>query len=64
MKIIGQNVKRLRQRRGWTQEALARKTGLHRVSLAQIERGAKGPSLEMLERLAGAFRVKPGRLLD
>ena len=64
VKVIGRNVKRERQRRGWTQAALARRAGVHRVSLAQIERAAKGPSLEMLARLARAFHVKPSRLLD
>ena len=64
VETIGRNVQRRRERRGWTQEELAARVGLHRVSLAQIERGRSRPSLDMLERLARALRVKPGRLLD
>jgi transcriptional regulator with XRE-family HTH domain len=61
---IGRNVARRRARRGWTQAALAARVRLHRVSLAQIERGTSRPSLQTLERLARALGVKPGRLLD
>ena len=55
---IGAQIKRLRERRGWTQTALADKVDLHRVSLAQLERGAKRPSLDMLERLAKALDIE------
>ena len=64
VKIIGQNVKRRRERRGWTQAKLAAKVRIHRISLARLEAGGKGPSWGLLERLAHALRVKPGRLLD
>jgi transcriptional regulator with XRE-family HTH domain len=64
VKMIGQNVKRRRERLGWTQGELADKVGIHRISVARIEAGAKGPSWSLFERLARALRVKPGRLLD
>jgi len=64
VKRIGQNVKRRRERRGWTQAELASKIGIHRISVARLEAGGKGPSWALLERLARALRVKPGRLLD
>jgi DNA-binding XRE family transcriptional regulator len=64
VETIGRNVKRQRERRAWTQERLAVKAGIHRVSLARIEAGTKTPSLDLLARLARALRVKPGRLLD
>jgi transcriptional regulator with XRE-family HTH domain len=57
-------IKRLRERRGLTQEALARKVGLHRVYLAQLEGQTKTPSLATLEKLAKALGVKVGRLLE
>jgi len=64
VKLIGQNIKRRRERHGWTQAELATKVGIHRISLARLEAGGKGPSWALLERLARAFGVKPGRLLD
>jgi len=39
------------------QEDLATKAHLHRVSLANIERGAKQPTLETLDRIARALDV-------
>ncbi len=56
-------LKRMRNKRGFTQEALARKGGVHRVYIAQIEAQTKTPSLGMLERLAKALGVKMTELL-
>ncbi len=69
IKRLGMNVKRLREEKGWTQEALAKKAGISRVYLAQIEGSAKKapirtPTLPMLEKLAKALKVKVGRLLE
>jgi DNA-binding XRE family transcriptional regulator len=50
--------------RGLTQEALAKKAGVHRVYVAQIEGQTKVPSVATLEKLAKALRVKVGRLLE
>lgn len=60
---LGMNVKRIREQRGWTQEALAEKAHVHRVYLAQIETGKKIPSIPTLEKLAKALKVKLGDLL-
>jgi transcriptional regulator with XRE-family HTH domain len=57
-------IKRLRERRRLTQEALAKRAGLHRVYLAQIEAGTKTPSIATLEKIAKALSVKVARLLE
>ena len=62
-KKLGMTLKRLRQKRGLTQEALAKKVKTHRVYIANIEAQTKTPSLAMLERLAKALRVKASELL-
>lgn len=62
--IIGRNVKRRRERRGWTQAELAAKVHIHRTSLARPEAGGKRPSWALLNRLARALQIRPGRLLD
>lgn len=45
----------LRERRGWTQEALARKTGLSRVSINEIENGVTQPGPHAAIRIAQAL---------
>lgn len=61
---VGRNIKRVRTRRGWTQQVLAVRAGTTRFYVAQMEAGSKQCSLEMLERVAKALRVRPGALLD
>jgi transcriptional regulator with XRE-family HTH domain len=60
---IGRNVKQRRQARGWTHAELARRAGMHRISVALTESG-RSVSIRTLEKLAKALRVKPARLLD
>jgi transcriptional regulator with XRE-family HTH domain len=61
---VARNVRRLRQARGWTQQALADRIAVRRAYVTQIELGTSGVSLEILEKLARVFRVKPGALLE
>ena len=63
-KRLGMTIKRLRQQRGLTQQALAERAGVHRVYVAQIESQTKVPSIATLEKLAKALNVKVGRLLE
>jgi transcriptional regulator with XRE-family HTH domain len=62
-KLMAMQIKALRERRKLSQEALADRAGIHRVSLANIERGAKVPTLDTLERLSKALQVPLGRLV-
>jgi transcriptional regulator with XRE-family HTH domain len=64
MKRVAENMKRIRNERGLTQQTLADKTKIHRVYLAQIEGATRAPSLEMLERLAKALKVTVGELVE
>lgn len=50
-------LKRLREERGWTQQALADKAGVARNTIARLETGTRRPSVVMLAQLARAFRV-------
>ena len=54
---VGQNVKRNRKERGWSQEELAFESGLHRTYISGIERGARNPTILILARLAKTLRV-------
>jgi transcriptional regulator with XRE-family HTH domain len=62
-KRLGMTIKRLREQKGLTQEALADKAGIHRVYLAQIEAATKTPSIATLEKIAKALKVKTAELL-
>ena len=60
----GATVKHLRNKRGWTQEALATRVRCARNTIARIETGNRRPSLTLLERLARALKVGLGDLFD
>lgn len=65
MSKVGKKIKRLRKEQGWTQEQLARKAGLHRITIAQIELGTrKDPDLSSRKKLAKAFGIAIIDLLD
>jgi transcriptional regulator with XRE-family HTH domain len=61
---VASRIKRLREQRGMTQEALAAKADISRAYLARIETARHEPTLTVLEKLAKALRVKVGRLLE
>ena len=50
--IFGANVRRLRQERGMTIEALADEVELAYTYVGQIERGTRNPTLGVVERFA------------
>lgn len=60
---VANNVVKLREARGLTQEALAQKTGLNRVTLARLERAQHPPNLETLDRIARALHVSLAELV-
>lgn len=61
---LSENLKALRAERGWSQEELAFEAQLHRTYISDLERAARNPSIKIIEKLANAFGVLPGRLLD
>lgn len=57
-----QEVRRLRQARGWTQTELAFHAGLAPSVISQIENGKRSPNASTLDKLAKAFGVNVGDL--
>jgi DNA-binding XRE family transcriptional regulator len=62
--IFGNNVRKLRENKGWSQETLAEKAELHRTYVSGIERGVRNPTLTIVFKLAAALAVRPGVLTD
>jgi transcriptional regulator with XRE-family HTH domain len=58
-RIVGANVRRLRQSRGLTQEELAFEAEIDLTYLGGIERGKKNPSLLVMARIADALSARP-----
>jgi len=56
-------LKKLRERRGLTQQQLAERIGVHRVTVAKLETGALRPGVDVLEALAKVLKVKVTDLL-
>jgi transcriptional regulator with XRE-family HTH domain len=54
---VAERVVEIRIRRNLSQEALARKARINRVTLARLERALHPPRLDTLERIANALGV-------
>lgn len=61
--ILGANVKRLRTSKGWSQEEFAFEAGVHRTYVSDIERGARNPTIDILDRLARPLGVSAAELI-
>ena len=63
VEVFGANVRRVRQERGMTLEALAHDVGLAYTYMGQIERGQRNPTLDVVERIAFVLQADPLALL-
>lgn len=61
--IVGQNIRFFRRARGITQEMLAEMVDVSGSYIGYLERGKKGPSLDLLAKIAGILEVDPAILL-
>jgi len=59
---FGASVRKLRDERGFSQEELAERAGLHRNYVGGIERGERNVALENIVKLARALSVPPREL--
>ena len=54
---FGKRLRKLREAKGISQEALAHEAGLDRTYVSSVERGKRNVSLKNIERLAKALAV-------
>jgi transcriptional regulator with XRE-family HTH domain len=63
LKRFGNNIKRFRKAKGWSQEELGKRAKLHRTYIGSIERSERNVSLLNIERISKALSVKIEKLL-
>ncbi|MBY8883242.1 XRE family transcriptional regulator [Streptomyces sp. PTM05] len=61
---LARNLKRLRQERGYSLDALAGRSGVSRGMIIQIEQARTNPSIGTVVRVADALGLSIARLLD
>jgi len=61
---LGTRVKHLRNERGWSLDSLANASGVSRSMLSEIEREQANPTLAVTMRIAQAFGMALGDLLE
>ena len=61
--LTGQNLRRLRTRRGYSLDRLAKISGVSRAMLGQIETGKSSPTIAILWKIAAALDVSCGSLI-
>lgn len=61
---LARNLKQQRERVGWSQEQLGLEADIHRTYISDLERGARNPTIQIVERLAKVLKVRAGSLLD
>jgi transcriptional regulator with XRE-family HTH domain len=63
MRIDGEKLRRLRERRLWLIGDLAEKSGVHRNLISTYEHGKSGAHPDTIRKLAGALGVDPTELI-
>jgi len=59
---FGENVRKIRTAKGWTQERLAEEAGLNPQYVGFVERGLKSPSVRNVSKIFKALGCSPSKL--
>ncbi len=59
---LGDRIRRLRSRKGWSQEQFAAVSGVHRTYIGAVERGEKNLTLSTLHTLANTLDTSIAQL--
>ena len=55
---FGQRVRGLRESRDWSQEEMGEASGMHWTYIGQVERGERNLTLQSIQKISRAFKVK------
>lgn len=61
---LAANLRKFRLEKGWSQEEFAHRADIHRTYISDLERAARNPSIDIIEKLANTLGVKAGQLVD
>ena len=62
-KAFGATLRALRRSKGFSQEELGFRSGVHRTYIGELERGQKIPTIAMLARIAHPLALRPSELI-
>jgi transcriptional regulator with XRE-family HTH domain len=60
---FGKALRALRKKAGVSQETLAKRGGINRTYVSELDRGLHDPSLSYVLRIAACLKVAPGTLV-
>jgi transcriptional regulator with XRE-family HTH domain len=63
-KIVGENIRGFRNIKGWSQEKLGTRSGLHYNYIGTVERGEKSISVDNLAKIAKALGIFIGKFFE
>jgi transcriptional regulator with XRE-family HTH domain len=58
VETFASRLRQLRDQAGWSQAELARRAGLHREGVGQLERGVREPAWATVQALARALEIE------
>jgi transcriptional regulator with XRE-family HTH domain len=61
---LGDRIRRLRKKRGWTQVVMAERVGIDRSFLADVERGKRNVSILNVELMAKRLKISLSQLFS
>jgi len=61
---LGTAIKNERSALGISQDELAKRSGLHRTYVSDLERGARNPTVGSIQKIANALQVPVGKLFE
>jgi len=61
---LGERIRKLRKKHGWTQVEFAERVGIDRSFLADVERGKRNVSILNVELIAKGLKVSLSRLFS
>lgn len=64
LKLVGENIRFLRKKRGLTQEELAEQINLQQAYIGGVERGERNISMLTLQKIAIGLEVSPDKILN
>ena len=60
---LATKIRKLRSQKGWSQEELADRAGLHRTYISHLENGKRQISVETLCKIAAGFGISSSELI-